>query len=737
MIRDRDGVEQDPTQPVDPRSSLEFLFDEPMASDSFRPYESFFVADDPASTNPGLAKIGRVTFDRGGKRATFRPEREIQFGADAGTAENVGFGSDAQALRFHIKVVPTKSTIASIAGEDQVAEFLNQGLRGVTDVGGQPLAFPLNMLSPSSLTVDYSLAFSTTADPSITDYGAIVHRFQGQAKTGFGADGTTGVTYLDVTPDICGPNGNIYGPRIADLNLFANGFLSGAPVQFFQKIHDDLNPPPTGQLTAFPFGAATPLGGNALLGGARFIHLYRAVDASPDWEALAGTKLDLRNVAWAPSGGGVTNTTIPDLQIHAGHSSITPDTKQNAGIPTFPQSGMSATQNNNAMGGHHATLGNPSTPLVDGPYDAVVANTGEKLVRELVYGTPKPGTLADNFNGKPYHIDNANLFVPPGTNRNYHPLPNGDFDTFFPYNNGAADVKTFSSATGFGQQPTWGGTLGARKPQSLLLEYRVRVQSNEVQPATSNGFTFAVGILSSALPRFRIFSYGAGCTSCCFAGGTPGNNACRNTCAFAYTPMNGAPGNGSPLEPDLITHAAGPAPAPPGMNCFCLPGAGGVAADRLPGRQRDQQRRADGPERRLRSVAEPEQQQLRRQLALLHGVQLREAGVGDRLAVRARAAGRGGEPAVRRPDLRPAALRHPGRHGVRHHLPRLDQRGRQRGGHDGVGHAGRDGAGVQRDQRGPEHAVPAVQPRHRGRHDDAARPRDRGDRHPVPEVARP
>ena len=571
VIRDRDGNPQDVAQPVDPMSTLEFLFDEPMAPESFRPYESFFVTDDPASTNPGLAKLGRVTFDKGGKRATFRPEREIQFGALAGTGDNVGFGSQAQSLRFHIKVVPKQSTIEAIAGQSGLATFIAEGNRGITDAGGQPLAFHTNMLSPSSLSIDYDFSFSTYADPTVTDFGVVVHRFQGQAKTAFGPEGTTGVTYLDVPPEICGPNGNLYGPRIADLNLFANGFLSGAPVQFFQKIHDDLNPPPTGQLTAFPFGAATPLGGFAVRGGTRFIHLYRAVDASPDWEALAGTTLDLRNVAWAPSGGAVTNTTIPDLQVHAGHSSIIPDTKQGQGIPSLPQTGLCGTSNSNVMGGHYAVLGNPNSPYVDGAYDAVLAGSQQKLERELIYGTPKPGTLADNYNGKAYHIDNANLYVPQGTTRNYHPLPNGDFDTPFPYNNGAPDVKKFDSSTGYTSAPTWGGSTGERKPHSLLLEYRVRV-NNEAIPAAQNGFTFAVGILSSALPRFRVFSYGVSCTSCCLSGGSASNSGCKNTCAFNFVPMDGTAGNGQPLEPDLVKNAAGPAPAPPGMACYCLQG---------------------------------------------------------------------------------------------------------------------------------------------------------------------
>ena len=77
--------------------------------------------------------------------------------------------------------------------------------------------------------VDYSISFTTLPDATILDTGAIVHRFLGQPQTGSDTNGDTGVTYRDMPAlgepgGLCGPIGNVYGPRIADLNLFTNGF---------------------------------------------------------------------------------------------------------------------------------------------------------------------------------------------------------------------------------------------------------------------------------------------------------------------------------------------------------------------------------------------------------------------------------------------------------------------------------------------------------------------------------
>lgn len=571
IARDRNGVSQSIGQPIDPLSSFEFRFDCPMDPASFRVYESFRVTDDPPASGAGIHYIGRVEASNLDMRLVFWPQREIQFGPAAGSVADVGFGPTPKALRFHLVTVPGLADLTALLGASGAQAFVDAGVVGITGADGTPLGFPATFPTPSAPQVDYSFAFSTAADATLGEFGAVVHRFQGKPVPTAGmqnGDPITGVTFQDMPASITGPNGNVYGNQVVEFNLFTNGFLSGAPIQFLQKIHDDFNPPPTGQLAAFPFGASTPIGGLSVLGGARFQHVYRAIDASPDWESYSGTELDLFRLAFAPSGGTVTSTVIPDLSIHAGHTAIVPDTKQGAGIPSFPQSGLLGINNATAMGGHFDGLGNPNTTYVKGPYNATVAETGEEQRRQLVYGSLKPGALTDLHDGKALVLDNTNLFTPPGSPRAYHPLPPGGFDTPFLYNNGARDVKTFSAASGFTSAPTFGGNLGDKIPESLLLEYRVRPKAGVI-PAVNNGFTFAVGILSSALPRFRVFTIGAGCVSCCINPST--GAACNSSCITTLIALDGSPtGGGLPLDPDLIRNAAGPAPAPPGTPCYCL-----------------------------------------------------------------------------------------------------------------------------------------------------------------------
>jgi hypothetical protein len=170
----------------------------------------------------------------------------------------------------------------------------------------------------------------------------------------------------------------------------------------------------------------------------------------------------------------------------------------------------------------------------------------------------KAGQVADFYDGKSLKIDSANLYAPANSpSRKFHPLPPQGFDNPFPYNNGDLDTLTYPNGA------TFGTSLKPRN-QSLVLEYRVRVHDALNPPSTQNVFTFAVGLLSSALPRFRIFTIGAGCTTCC------GSN-CANSCTTAFgPPFNGLPNGGGPLlDADRIVNAIGPAVSAPGLSCIC------------------------------------------------------------------------------------------------------------------------------------------------------------------------
>lgn len=547
-LKDANGNVVELTDGMPSTGTVTVRFSEPMELSSFLPYETFYVTDDPAPSNPGINNIGRVIASEGGRAMTFAPDRAIQFGPQAGTFERVGFGPDPRALLLHLQIVPAPDVLIGLLGETGYKEFVKEGQRGLTDLAGRAVATDPTLLTTQEPIVNIQIPVETIGDLSLDNLGAVVMRFRGAPVTAFAPDGSAGVTYRDVPDSICGPNGNVFGPHIPDINLFSNGFFSGAPVAFFQKIHDDFNPPIDGQFSAFAFGTSTPIGGFSVIGGARFQHVYRAQDCSPDSDGLAGTFLDLRQVNYAPSGGNVLNTTIPDFQVHGGHTRYIPITAQGSGIPQQPETGLGF-----LMGGTFNTIGNPNSGLLAGNYNATNVDTGVPFERELLYGTE---IGPDAYTGGKFVIDNANLFTPAGTSRAYHPIPHVPFTTTLPYDNGALENQT---------PPNGSGTSGTH---SLLLEYRVR-GSAAGTVATGNGFTFAVGILTSARPRFRVYTVGAGCGSCTFQG----------TCFAGFTSAVNPP-----LNPDLIRNAAGPNPAPPGLLCDCPrnPATGNVAPPGAP-----------------------------------------------------------------------------------------------------------------------------------------------------------
>lgn len=508
-------------------------FSEPMDVASFQPYESFWVSEDVLPSPLGQEELGRIVAEDGGRTLTFVPDRELQFGPATGTFERVGFGPFARPMLAHLRVVPPPDLLFQALGEAEYGDFVDEGIRGVSDVAGRAVAVPVALWSASTPYADLERAFEIVADPSLERHGAVVLRFRGTPQIVPGPGIAAAVSFRDISASSCGPEGNVFGQNVADFDLHTNGFLAGAPVGFIQKIHDDFNPSPQGPTLANSSGASTPIGGFAVLGGSRFQHVYRAEDCSPDSAALAGTILHLRQVHFAPFGGFVVNTTIPDFQVHGGHTRYIPITSQGGGIPLQPETGL-----NHVMGGTSNVVGFPETGLLAGNYNATNTETGLPYERQLLYGSE---TGPDAFIGSPFVIDQTNVFTPAGTSRPYHPLPHVPFDHLLPYDNGAVEELT---------PPNGSGTSGSH---SLLLEYRVRA-SIPGATAVGNAFTFAVGMLTSARPRFRVFTIGAGCGSCVF----------QNTC-FAGLTSAVSP----PLDPDKIRNAAGPSPAAPSLACDC------------------------------------------------------------------------------------------------------------------------------------------------------------------------
>jgi hypothetical protein len=348
------------------------------------------------------------------------------------------------ALRLTLRTVPDSEYLREHMTRDQFSSFQDKGFRGVTDLGGRPLAFSNADFNPTIGYIDYGIQFVavTNSGEQYSNIGGIVHLFQGVPASGNDPNtGDPGVHFFD-RPDF-------YGPHLADINLRVSGRLSGASVTFLQKPIDQDNPPPDGQFFPFPFGVGAPI--NTTF-GVRFQHLYRALEASPNPTDLADTFLDLHRVSWAPIGGNVTTDTYENVSVHAAHSECVPDTTQSAGVPNGEFTGL-------------GEAFDPQTPFKF--CDSGTTQKQQNYVAPLVTTVPA---------GTRYVVTETNLFSPPGDRNAYHPWP--EFVDRFPYNNS----------------------------DSLMMEYRIRPQTTTI--SFQNGFTFSPGILSTPLPRFRVYSSG-------------------------------------------------------------------------------------------------------------------------------------------------------------------------------------------------------------------------------------
>jgi hypothetical protein len=590
-------------QLVPPKVSLQLLFSEAMDVNAFRPYESFYVADlETAETSPAFEqqKIGIVTASEDGRTITFSPILLNQ--ADPGADEFIGFGGSPKSLKLVIRSIPENAQVAAVldsASASQKAKLVDldfKGVLGITDLGGRGLGLPealldqgdtLNFfLQPTSPglgafppAIDFSVAFQTlpTADP---DWGAVVHRFMGQAVTSIFAyppdtvhdTVTSGIEYFDHTPTDDDDNGEIdhhyiYGPSLLDVGLNIPGRLTGAPASVIEHLIDDFNKPkaspfasPTGEediLSKVGFGTRTPLNS---AWGARFQHVYRAGDASPSYNDYFGVVLDLVGLAWSPL-GQVKTSTLEDMEILIGLGNsfhgLGPNTAQNNGIPLDEKSGLEEQFDCN---------------LLEWADACCKLNNFEEDLLPFIDEEPSITTVVAP--GTAYTMLSNKLFRP----ANAIGLPVGQFNFYL-------DYPTFNAGLdpAFGKSNVFSFPYDSRFP--MLIEYRIKPQ--EQPPSNGNVYRFSPAILSSVLPRFRVWSQGqspyANCVAPCLStcpppGSGQGQNVnrCRGgeggpllepgTFSLTVTAPNPSGIKGDNGQQDIVPPAAG----------YILPPAGGL-----------------------------------------------------------------------------------------------------------------------------------------------------------------
>jgi len=506
-----------------PKTFFQLAFSEPMDAPSFLPYESLSVRDSTLPlTDPAFQdmRIGRVQLLDGGRSVRFEPVLEDQL--NSANDDFIGFGGTATALRTVLRTIPEAADIVSLtdsATPDVLAALQDideMGVRGCTDLGGRGLGLPAALLdqsdpvnfllSPLSAglgafppAVDFGFEFETSqsADP---DYGVVVHRFMGQGKTSIFSypsgtvhdEVTQGVEYYDLPAQDLDGDGTIdrrfiYGPTLLEVGLNVPGQLTGASAATIEHLIDKFNAPkqstfasPNGEdfLISVGFGLSVPINSGF---GARFQHIYRAGDASPSANDFKGAVLDLVGLAWAPFGGQVTNTSLDGLEILVGLSSVNkgegPNTNQTNGIPTGANTGLISQFDCNTLEwGDNCKEGPPVKPAL------VKAKPNQPPMTQVVQ------------KGTPYNILSSNRFLPANAS-----ISTGNFFQYidFPSFNAGVDPV-------FGREDVFSFPYDSRFP--MLIDYQI--EPNAAVPSSLNFFSFSPGILSSTLPRFRVWSQG-------------------------------------------------------------------------------------------------------------------------------------------------------------------------------------------------------------------------------------
>ena len=534
-----------PDNPVLSTWRFSLRFSESMDVGSFRPYETFYVAAGPALvTDPSFnaMELGKVTSRNRKTIVSFEPVQDDQFGVLGGDVFR-GFGRAPRNLRLVLRGIPQGHVLDAFyeslgppyAWPPEVVEDLrDEGVLGVANLSGQPLGFPrqfYDVYDPNCIlrgaspgrgpfppAFDYGLVMDCRGDPSLDEIGVVVHRFMGMPETAADPQtGETGVVFRDHDDDDGTHTDNeIYGPHIVDINLGSNGFLSGHPVEFIEHVFDDYNPPSHTSPSApdpifkMPFGAGTPINASY---GARFQQVYRRGEASPDVPIFGDTVLDLIGLAWCPIGGHVTNTYIKEMSIALSMCSLEidkpypnasnpqyyydePNTRESGGIPHSPDSGLKKKfdearrintgvppdiRESNVFAGAHNGVCRDDLELVLGhPINRKNYVFNEENYLGIINGTVYAKAYTD---GRSYLIDNVNLFAP-------HNQGN-DFNYYLAY----PEFDCPKSQSGFGYDSSRG----------LLVD--IRTDDNLGTPVSPlNGYTFHAGILTSQLPRFRVFA---------------------------------------------------------------------------------------------------------------------------------------------------------------------------------------------------------------------------------------
>jgi hypothetical protein len=460
-----------PATGVDPAATISVMFSEAMDSKTVRSLDSMVLATSNMDTV--------IPSDPIEPDAEWVPSEETV--ADyLDRLPGFGVGGDSGRIMFG----PIQSsgdartyTLAPLAGITdafadgplaQISLAIRAGTTGVLDLAGNPVGF-------SGFVAGHSRQSAVTDKLTVSGVAANIKYF---ALRGNGVDEDN-----DQSPE--------YGGQLGQYN--GDGVLRGRAVNRFSRQADKTNTY-VGQRISFTSGIMTPLvpAGAVLHTIYGYHHLGFGLSNNQEYN------LDVEGMSWSPFQGIVYDTTFDRYSIALAHSERLPDDwiDPASGYPAYNNSGLKRLSSNLF---DHNIYGFGQDPILHAELDETI-----------VFDVPQ------------YSISQANVYLANGGVAMY-PWP--DFsqtftyrDTSLPLPNGndLAGGNNASGTTvdsrGWGCPPrvvnedrTYEKSLIPTIGLPLLMRYRCYVVGAEFG---FNGSQVQIMVGSSALPAFRVFSWG-------------------------------------------------------------------------------------------------------------------------------------------------------------------------------------------------------------------------------------
>jgi hypothetical protein len=460
-----------PATGVDPAATVSIMFSEAMDSKTVRSLDSMVLATSSMATvNPQDPIEPDAEWVIAEETVADYLDRLPGFGSGGGSGR-IMFGPVQHSGDARTYTLAPLAGITDAFGEGTAAQIslaIRAGDTGVLDLAGNPVGF-------SGFVAGHSSQAGVTEKLTVSGSAANIKYF---ALRGNGVDEDN-----DQSPEYAGQLGQYNG----------DGIIRGRAVNRFSRQADKTNTY-VGQRISFTAGIMTPLvpAGAVLHTLYGYHHLGFGLSNNQEYN------LDIEGMSWSPFQGIVYDTTFDRYSIALAHSGRLPDDwiDPASGYPAYHNSGLKRTSSNLF---DENIYGFGEDPVAHKDLDEVI-----------VFDVPQ------------YSISQANVYTANGGVAMY-PWP--DFSQNFTYRDtslplpdgntlagGNSATGTTVDNRGWGCPPrvvnedrTYEKSLIPTIGLPLLMRYRCYVVGAEFG---YNGSQVQIMVGSSALPAFRVFSWG-------------------------------------------------------------------------------------------------------------------------------------------------------------------------------------------------------------------------------------